>query len=296
MLFAIEFPRWISDTAFTIPYFDWPIKWYGISYVIGIGLAYFWAIRTVKKHELWQPVRETTRGAEGVPTLRMLEDFLTYCFIGILVGGRLGSLILYEPPKSFFDIFRVWEGGMAFHGGFVGVCLAVWYISKKHKISLWRWADTAAIGAPLGIFCVRIANFINQELYGRETDVPWAFIFWKRDFKERHPSQLYEAFLEGIVIFLVIWYLTREKNILAKPGIAAGTFFLLYGLFRIFVEYFRNPDPGISQVSDYFTRGIIYSIPMVVIGILIIRWANKRPPVAPRFMEDSSKGKKAAKV
>lgn len=292
MIFAIDFPTWISDTAFTIPYFDWPIKWYGISYVIGIGLAYYWAIRTIKKRHLWQPQKETPRGAEGVPTLRMLEDFLTYCFLGILIGGRAGALILYTPPESLLDIFKVWEGGMAFHGGFIGVCLAVWYISRKHNISLWRWADTAAIGAPLGIFCVRIANFINQELYGRETTVPWAVKFYKNEanFVPRHPSQLYEAFLEGIVIFLVIWYLTRKKNILTKPGIAAGTFFLLYGLFRIFVEFFRNPDLGIDQINDdYFTWGIIYSIPMVVIGLLIIRWAAKRPPVAPRFSVEPTK-------
>ena len=125
MINAIEFPRWISDTAFTIPYFDWPVKWYGISYLVGIGLAYIWAIRTTGKKHLWQPTSEVTRGAEAVPTRLMLEDFLTYCFIGILVGGRLGSLILYTPPETFLDIFKVWEGGMAFHGGFIGVCVLI---------------------------------------------------------------------------------------------------------------------------------------------------------------------------
>jgi len=295
LLYAIPFPDWLKEDAFIIPFIDWPVKWYGISYIVGIGLAYYWAIRTVKKREIWQP-DGVTRGAEAVPTRLMLDDFVFYCLLGIIVGGRLGNFILYEPPSSFLGIFKVWEGGMAFHGGFVGVCIAVWYISKKHDISLWRWADTAAIGAPLGLFCVRIANFINQELYGRITDVPWAVKFWKADFEPRHPSQLYEAFLEGIVIFAVIWYFTRYKKALTKPGLCAGLFFLLYGVFRIFVEFFRIPDIGIQQISDNFTWGIIYSIPMVIIGIVLIRWAIRRPPVAPKFLPEPVPVKKKKKA
>jgi len=290
LFFAIDFPTWISEDAFVIPFIDWPVKWYGLSYIVGIGLAYWWGIRSVRKRDIWKPTG-ITRGAELVPSKLMLEDFVFYCLLGIMFGGRIGSLILYNPPGSFGDIFKVWEGGMSFHGGFIGVCLAVWYMARKHDISLWRWADTAAIGAPLGLLSVRIANFVNQELYGRPTDVPWAVKFWQIEepLQGRHPSQLYEAFLEGIVIFAVIWYLSRKRQALTKPGICAGTFFLLYGVFRIFVEFFRTPD---ASLFFGFTRGMAYSMPMVIIGILVLRWAMSRPPVAPKFIAESEKPKK----
>ena len=242
---AIPFPDWISDTAIPITK-NFGIKWYGISYVIGILGAYFYTLRSIRKKDLWIP-DGINRGSELIPNQKLLEDFAFFCMLGIIIGGRLGSIILYgagpgEP--SYFEqplnMLKVWKGGMAFHGGFAGVCLAVWYITRKHNISLMRWADLAAIGAPIGIFCVRLANFANQELYGRETDVAWAFIF-QSDFSStpRHPSQLYEATLEGLAIFFILWFLTRHKKVLTKPGICAGLFFLLYGFFRTFVEFFR---------------------------------------------------------
>jgi phosphatidylglycerol:prolipoprotein diacylglycerol transferase len=288
IIHAIRFPDWINDTAFSLGPLS--IKWYGISYIIGIMAAYYYARRTVDKKDIWIP-SGMTRGSEIVPTKQMLEDFAFYCMLGIIIGGRLGSVILYDLGKYIQDpiaIFRVWEGGMAFHGGFMGVCLAVWYVSRKHKISLWRWADMAAIGAPLGIFCVRIANFINQELYGRPTDVAWGVIFPKiqEPHTPRHPSQLYEAALEGIAIFLIIRFATRHKKALTRPGVAAALFFLCYGCFRTFVEFFRNPDVGIAQVSPWFTRGMIYSIPMIIIGLSVLIWALRRPPVAPKRISD----------
>ena len=153
LIHAIPFPDWISDTA--IPITDtFGIKWYGISYVIGILSAYFYSLRSIRKKELWVP-EGINRGNELIPNQKLLEDFAFFCMLGIIIGGRLGSIILYNPGQYLADplsIFKVWEGGMAFHGGFAGVCLAVWYISRKHKISLWRWADLAAIGAPIGIF------------------------------------------------------------------------------------------------------------------------------------------------
>ncbi len=290
---AITFPSWISDTAIPLPG-PLSIKWYGLSYIVGIAAAYYWALRTTRKNELWIPAG-VTRGSEIIPNKTMLEDFAFYCMLGIIVGGRLGSALLYNLDTYISDplaIFRVWEGGMAFHGGFTGVCIAVWYVTKKHKVSLWRWADMAAIGAPLGIFAVRLANFVNQELYGRPTDVPWAFIFNSDPTSQpRHPSQLYEAFLEGIVIFLVIWFISRRKKALTKPGICAGTFFLLYGCFRMTVELFREPD-NIAQISPYFTRGMLYSTPMVIIGLCILVWAVRRPPVAPKRIQDAPAGGK----
>lgn len=281
LIHAIPFPDWISETAIPITE-NFGIKWYGISYVVGIGLAYYWALRTSRKQELWIP-SGITRGSDIIPNKLQLEDFAFYCFLGIFIGGRLGSVILYgldDYLANPIEIFKVWKGGMAFHGGFAGVCVAAWFITRKYKVSLWRWADMAAIGAPLGIMCVRLANFVNQELYGRVTDVPWAFIFNSDPTSQpRHPSQLYEAALEGVAIFLIIWFFTRKKNILTKPGIAAGLFFLLYGCFRIFVEFFRMPD---APLFGPFTRGMSYSIPMVIIGLCIVIWAAKRPPVAPK--------------
>lgn len=289
---AIEFPNWISDTAFTIPFINWPVKWYGISYLIGIYLAYRWAVRTVAKKEIWRPAAGT-RGNEPVPNKIRLEDFAFLCLLGIMLGGRIGYIFLYDLKGTLLDpisIFKVWEGGMSFHGGFIGVCIAAWWITRKDKISLWRWADMAAIGAPLGLGSVRLANFVNQELYGRTTDVSWAFIF-KTDpqLLPRHPSQLYEAFLEGLMIFLIIWYATRKHKALTKPGLCAGLFFLCYGVFRTFVEFFREPD---ASLFFGITRGMAYSIPMIIIGLLIVRWAARRPPVAPKFTDDQVPVKK----
>lgn len=289
LIYSIPFPEWLSDTAIPITE-NFGIKWYGLSYIVGIMGAYFWALRTSRKKELWIP-DGMTRGAEIIPNKIQLEDFAFYCMLGIIVGGRLGSVLLYGAPEgkpSYLEaplnILKVWEGGMAFHGGFAGVCLAVWYVTRKHGISLWRWADMAAIGAPLGIFAVRLANFVNQELYGRETDVPWAFVFRTDHLSlPRHPSQLYEAALEGLAIFIILWFMSRKKKALTKPGICAGLFFLLYGSFRIFVEFFREPD---ADLFGPLTRGMAYSIPMVIIGLSIVIWASRRQPVAPKRIKE----------
>ncbi len=289
---AITFPSWISDTAIPLPG-PLSIKWYGLAYIVGIISAYYWALRTTRRKDVWIP-DGITRGNEIIPNKTMLEDFAFYCMLGIIVGGRLGSVLLYDLDKYIADplaVLRVWEGGMAFHGGFAGVCAAVWYVTRKHKISLWRWADMAAIGAPLGIFAVRLANFVNQELYGRPTDVPWAFIFGT-DYtaQPRHPSQLYEAALEGLAIFFILWFAARKHKALTRPGICAGLFFLLYGIFRIFVEFFREPD---APLFGPLTRGMSYSLPMVLIGLCIVIWARRRPPVAPKRIPDPVKTKDA---
>lgn len=292
---AITFPEWISETAIPLPG-PLSIKWYGLAYIIGIFGAYYWALRSTRKKDIWIP-EGMTRGSELIPNKLLLEDFAFFCMLGIIVGGRLGSVILYGAPpgspsylEAPLNILKVWEGGMAFHGGFAGVCLAVLYITRKHKISLWRWADLAAIGAPLGILAVRLANFVNQELVGRATDVPWAFIFPKTgDWTPRHPSQLYEAALEGFAIFFILYLLSRKKKVLTKPGICAGLFFLLYGSFRIFVEFFREPD---AALFGPFTRGMSYSIPMIIIGLCIVVWAARRPPVAPKHMPPAEKKSK----
>jgi len=179
----------------------------------------------------------------------------------------------------------VWaiQGGMSFHGGFLGVCAAVIYAAWQQKMSIARIADMAAIGAPIGLGAVRfLGNFLNQELWGRATDVPWAMIFPK-DFDSipRHPSQLYEAFLEGLVIFLVLRFLCIRFKALTKPGLCAGGFIFLYGSFRFFIEFFREPDVGIDQFG-FLTRGMTYSLPMIIIGAAVLFWAARRMSVSPK--------------
>ncbi len=213
-----------------------------------------------------------------------------FCLIGIIVGGRIGFIILYDLGTYISDpvrIVKVWQGGMSFHGGFLGVVVATIYMARSRKIPLMRMADLAAISAPIGIGLVRLANFVNQELYGRVTDVPWAFIF-KGNWEARHPSQLYEAFLEGVVIFCVLWLATRKFKILTKPGIATGLFLVMYGLFRFLVEYVREPDFGREQFG-FLTRGQAYSLPMLIIGILVVVWAMKRPALAPEWPKEEEK-------
>jgi phosphatidylglycerol:prolipoprotein diacylglycerol transferase len=287
ILNAIPFPDWISPNVFTIGKFS--LKWYGVSYIVGIYLALLWAIRCVRNREIWIP-SGITRGNAIIPSKQNLDDLMLYTLFGIIVGGRLGSVLLYTPEMIINDpiaIFKIWEGGMAFHGGFAGVCVAVWLYARKTKIELWRVADMAAVGAPLGIFMVRLfGNFANQELYGRPTDVPWAFIFNSDPTSQpRHPSQLYEAALEGIALWFIIRIATHHFKALTKPGKAAGLFFLGYGVFRIFVEFFREPD---AALFGPLTRGMSYSLPMVVIGFLIIAWAQRRPPVAPKRLTETT--------
>ncbi len=286
---AIPFPDWISPNVFTIGKFS--LKWYGLSYIVGIYLALIYAIRCARNRPLWLP-NGITRGTAIIPSKAQLDDLMLYTLFGIIIGGRLGSVILYTPEMIVQDpisILKVWQGGMAFHGGFAGVCVAVIIFAKRTKIELWRVADMAAIGAPLGLFMVRLfGNFFNQELYGRVTDVPWAFIFNSDPTSSpRHPSQLYEAALEGIALWLLIRLATHKFKALSKPGTAAGLFFLGYGVFRIFVEFFRMPD---AALFGPFTRGMSYSMPMVIIGLLIVFWAQRRPPVAPKRLSEDTAG------
>ncbi|MGB0907170.1 MAG: prolipoprotein diacylglyceryl transferase [Maricaulaceae bacterium] len=284
---AIPFPDWISPNIFSIGNFS--IKWYGISYIVGIYAAYFYAKNVCSKKELFIP-EGVTRGIAQVPNKKFLEDMVFYLLIGIILGGRIGSILLYNTSQYIEDpirIFKIWEGGMSFHGGFAGVIIAVILLARSRKVELWRVADMAAIGAPLGLFMVRLfGNFFNQELYGRPTDVAWGFIFNSDPLSTpRHPSQLYEAALEGLVLWALIRLASHKFKALTKPGICAGIFFLGYGVFRIFVEFFREPDP-IPQFGD-ITRGMAYSMPLVVVGLAIIIWAKRRPPVGVRYMKDS---------
>lgn len=282
---AIDFPSWLSENIFSIGGFS--LKWYGVGYVVGLFGAYLYAVSLTKRRDVWLQAGPT-RIPVVVPTKDMLSDLMFYALIGIIVGGRLGWVTLYSPETFLtpIEVFKIWTGGMSFHGGFLGVVVAGMYASWKFKIEMFRIGDMASVGAPIGLGIVRLfGNFINQELWGRPTDVPWAIRFPKDpDFLARHPSQLYEAFLEGLVLFLILRLLTVRYKALTKPGIVFGSLVFFYGLFRFFIEFFREPD-NITQFG-LLTRGMAYSLPMVIIGAIIIVWAYRRAPVSPKRIKE----------
>lgn len=298
----IPFPR-IDPAAFTIPLPDmaigpiqlgaFPVRWYALGYIFGLLAGWWYAVRIVSQARLWGE-------AEKGPLQRSdIDDFAFYAMIGILVGGRIGYILFYtipyEPQKifgpdgDFMFIFRMWEGGMAFHGGLIGAVVAVFATAWIRKIPVISLGDVACAAAPIGIFLVRIANFINGELYGRETDVPWAMRFPTYDWATRswgpseghplvHPSQLYEAMLEGVILFAVCAFCVWKLRLLRKPGMVAGIFLIGYSLSRIFVENFREPDNFTQgKMPEWFTMGMMLSLPMLGAGLFLIWWANRKP-------------------
>ena len=273
---ATNFPKWLSSEILNIGPLS--IKWYGVSYIIAIYSGYYYSISVIQNPNFWFN-NKTSIDKNKIPNKVILQDLMFYSLLGIIIGGRVGYIALYNTSTiwtSPLDIFKVWQGGMSFHGGFLGVCLAVYYSKLKNKYNLWRLSDLIAIGAPLGLFAVRVlGNFLNQELYGRVTDMPWAMIFsTDPNLLPRHPSQLYEAFLEGLVIFIFLRYIMFKFKALMIPGLCTGFFIFLYGCFRFSVEFFREPD-NINQFG-IFTRGMAYSIPMIIIGALIIYRVTSR--------------------
>ena len=284
---AIDFPSWLSENIFSIGSFS--LKWYGVGYVVGLFGAYLYAVSLTKRRDVWLQDKPT-RIPVVVPTKEMLSDLMFYCLIGIIVGGRLGYVALYSPETFLtpLEVLKIWTGGMSFHGGFLGVVVAGIYASWKFKIEMFRIGDLASVGAPIGLGIVRLfGNFINQELWGRPTDLPWAMRFPKDpDFLPRHPSQIYEAFLEGLILFLILRFLTVRYKALTKPGIIFGSLVFFYGLFRFAVEFVREPD-AIPQFG-MLTRGMAYSLPMVIIGAIIIIWASRRAPVSVKYVKEKT--------
>lgn len=285
---AIAFPTWLSEDAFSIG--PLTVKWYGIAYIVGLFLAYLYAARVAEVKKYWIPTGDT-RGPLIVPTREDLSDLMFYAFIGIIVGGRLGWVILYSTDMLWTApqdiVLGIRGGGMSFHGGFLGVCAAIGYAAWRKKTSYMRIADFTAIGAPIGLGLVRMTNFVNQELWGRPTDVAWGVIFSKdQDMLPRHPSQLYEAFLEGFVLWLILRILTTRFKAMSKPGLVTGAFVLGYGVFRFAVEFVRTPD-NIPQFG-MLTRGMAYSLPMVVIGLIVVVWAARRAAVEPAYASQAS--------
>jgi phosphatidylglycerol:prolipoprotein diacylglycerol transferase len=232
------------------------IRWYSLAYIAGISLGWLYCKKEIIKDR-------------GV--LIVFDDYITYLILGIIIGGRVGYALFYNSGYYFanpIEILMIWNGGMSFHGGVIGVVIASKLFSNKHKTSQFIFLDLVALSAPIGIFFGRIANFINSELYGRATDVPWSVQFVMIDNIKRHPSQLYEAFLEGILLFLILGFFFK-RNYLKKPGQISGLFLVFYSLFRFFTEYFRFPDPQIGYLIFNLTLGQLISAAFLVVGIFL---------------------------
>ena len=247
------------------------IRWYALAYVLGLVIG-------------WRYIRFLANGAVPGLDRRAADDFLVWCTLGVIVGGRLGYVIFYQPGyfiENPGQIPVVWQGGMSFHGGMLGVIGALLLFAKLRKLNVLSVADAAACAVPIGIFFGRVANFINSELYGRAGDVSWAMVFPGGGPAPRHPSQLYEAFLEGLVLFTVLALLTFVLRAGQRPGLLTGVFLIGYSLSRIVVELFREPDAFLGFIFSGVTMGQILSLPMLAIGLyLALRTRPWRPLAA----------------
>ena len=248
-----------------------PIRWYALAYIAGLVLGWAYARSLVKQKAFWG----------GTPPFDPLaiDDLLLSAAMGVILGGRLGYVLFYNA--GFYlahpaEIFAVWKGGMSFHGGFVGTTLAIYVLAKRKRISVLSLADVCAAAVPVGLFLGRIANFIKPELWGRPADVPWAMVFPGAGPSPRHPSQLYEAGLEGVVLFLLL-YVAVHMGALRRPGLVAGLFAAGYGIARIACEFFREPDPQLGFLFGGATMGMLLSLPLIAVGFIFIVRAYRRP-------------------
>ena len=233
------------------------IRWYSLAYIVGIMLGWFLS----KKIFISDPQLK-----------EKFDDYITYLILGIIIGGRLGYIMFYNfsfYSNNLIDIFKIWEGGMSFHGGLIGVIAISILFAKKNNQNPFAYLDIVALVAPIGIFFGRVANFINSELYGTVTNVPWAVKFINVDNLNRHPSQLYEAILEGLILFLILLYF-RNKNFTKNLGFISGVFLIFYSIFRFISEFFRVPDDQLGYLFFELTMGQIISFISLTIGIYII--------------------------
>lgn len=246
------------------------VRWYSLAYLVGILLGWW----LVKKEHARLPITGLTKKA--------FDDMVVWAVVGIVLGGRLGYVLFYNTEYYFShpsQIFHVWEGGMSFHGGMLGFILAFYLFCRKYRVAFFELMDVLALAAPIGLFFGRLANFINGELFGRATDAPWGMIFPHGGDVPRHPSQLYEAGLEGIALFLLLFFVGRYTNARKKPGVLCGVFLVGYSLSRMFVECFREPDAQLGFFFAFVTMGQLLSIPMLVYGLYLL-WRPKPKPIS----------------
>lgn len=249
------------------------IRWYALAYVCGLLFAWWYMALLASRDRLWT-------GGQSPITRDDAADIIVWATLGVVLGGRLGYVLFYNPAYFLqhpLEILIIWQGGMSFHGGFLGVVLAVLLYARYRGRPVSALSDVAAASAPVGLMLGRIANFINQELWGRPTDVPWAVIFPLAGPEPRHPSQLYQAALEGAVLFAVLWVLVWRFGALRKPWMVTGTFLVGYGAARTVGELFRMPDAYLGYLWGWLTMGMVLSLPMLAVGIAVILWAARRP-------------------
>ncbi|WP_371377829.1 prolipoprotein diacylglyceryl transferase [Thalassotalea aquiviva] len=262
-LAAIQFPQ-IDPIIFSIG--PVALRWYGLMYLIGFILAMFIANKAADK-------------SQGLWSRDQVSDLLFYGFLGVILGGRVGYVLFYQFDYFLSDplyLFKIWTGGMSFHGGLLGVIGAIFLFARKEKKSFLQVGDFVAPLVPLGLGAGRIGNFINAELWGRASDVPWAVVFPTDQLQlPRHPSQLYEFFLEGVVLFAIIYFVGKKTK---APGVASGLFLAGYGLFRMFIEFFREPDAHLGFIFSFLSMGQILSLPMVLAGVGLIIWGLQQQP------------------
>ncbi|ARE42170.1 Prolipoprotein diacylglyceryl transferase [Rhodovulum sp. P5] len=291
---VLQFPDLDPEIfAISVLGLEFALRWYALAYIAGIVIGWRLVVMLVNHAKLWPENRAPMTAAQ-------VEQLLTWIILGVILGGRLGFVIFYKPGYYLshpWEIPMLWHGGMAFHGGLLGVMLALIMFTRKHDIPLLSASDALAIAAPQGLLFGRLANFINAELWGRPSDVPWAMVFpgdlaqfcpgWDQVPCARHPSQLYEATLEGLVLGAVILWLVLRRDALKRPGFIAGVFFLGYGIGRIFVEFFRqadfqfvSPDNPMGYAVHWqgagLTQGQLLSIPLIVLGLAFIATARFR--------------------
>ena len=263
------------------------IRWYALAYVAGILLGWRYAVLLVKNRRIW-------RGMAPTADERQVDDLVLWVAVGIVVGGRLGSILFYNTSVIWTDpleIFKAWHGGMSFHGGLIGVVIALYFFARANKMDLLRLADLTAPCVPIGLFFGRLANFINGELWGRPTHVSWAIVFCNARLRAatgvcpagllpRHPSQLYEAGLEGVVLFCILRWATHGAKLLPRRAMVTGLFLTFYGLARISLENVREPDIGMPNFPFGLTMGMMLSAPMVLLGLAMIVYARRPSALA----------------
>lgn len=260
---GLTYPE-ISPVMLSIGPID--IRWYSLAYLFGIIAAWILIIQNVKKYNL-----DLTRA--------QLDDMIFNITLGIILGGRIFYVLFYNFEmflSSPLEIFALWHGGMSFHGGLVGAILGIYYSARKTKHPFLMLSDLAALYTPIGLFLGRLANFVNDELWGRVSDVPWAVKFPNGGYLPRHPSQIYEALLEGVLLFALLNFLWRFKCVREKNGVISGVFLAFYALCRILIENFREPDGQLGFIVAHITMGQILSLPFLVAGILIVVYACRK--------------------
>ncbi len=253
----------LSPIALDLGFFK--LRWYSLAYIAGILVGWWYLLRLIA-----QP---------GAPMAkRHADDFVFYLTLGIIIGGRMGYILFYKPEMlgSPIEMIKLWEGGMSLHGGFLGVIIGLWLFCRKNGLNMLRVCDVVAVATPFGLLFGRLANFVNGELWGRPTDLPWGIIFPAAGPEPRHPSQLYEAGIEGIFMFAVLWIMFWKTDARYQPGRLVGTGLIIYGIGRTVVELVRQPDAGLENLSWGLTMGQTLSIPMLLVGIYLVATSKKR--------------------